>query len=132
MGRKYLRYLNASKIYVCQKCFAHLAKKRDIVSTRFTGSTGRAYLFKRVYNTMSGPMQERVMLTGRHLVRDVFCIDCEEKVGWEYEYAVEDSQRYKEKKVILERALIKDEEQPELRYEPDSDSDSDDESTLNE
>lgn len=46
------------------------------------------------------------MITGRHLVRDVLCINCKTKLGWMYEYAMEESQRYKEGKVILEEALI--------------------------
>ena len=46
------------------------------------------------------------MITGRHLVRDVLCINCNSKLGWMYEYAMEESQRYKESKVILEEALI--------------------------
>lgn len=48
------------------------------------------------------------MLTGRHTVRDVFCTVCSEKLGWCYEYANEESQRYKEGKVILEKLMIKD------------------------
>jgi hypothetical protein len=36
------------------------------------------------------------MLTGRHWVRDVYCKKCEEKLGWMYEFAMEEQQRYKE------------------------------------
>lgn len=50
--------------------------------------------------------QDRVMITGRHIVRDVSCKKCNTKLGWMYEYATDDSQRYKEGNVILERALI--------------------------
>lgn len=46
------------------------------------------------------------MLTGRHMVRDVSCKRCEIKLGWIYEFATEENQRYKEGKVILERALV--------------------------
>jgi len=38
----------------------------------------------------------QVMLTGRHFVRDVFCKKCAVKLGWIYEFATDDSQRYKE------------------------------------
>ena len=51
-------------------------------------------------------MQDRAMLTGRHIVRDVFCKNCNSKLGWMYEFATEEAQRYKEGKVILERALV--------------------------
>lgn len=46
------------------------------------------------------------MLTGRHMVRDVMCKFCKQKLGWMYEFATEESQKYKEGKVILEHALI--------------------------
>ena len=46
-----------------------------------------------------------MMLTGRHIVRDVTCKKCDTKLGWVYEFATEENQRYKEGRVILERAL---------------------------
>ena len=46
------------------------------------------------------------MLTGRHMVRDVSCKMCDVKLGWIYEFATEEAQRYKEGRVILERALV--------------------------
>ena len=51
---------------------------------------------------------ERIMLTGRHWVRDVSCKRCNTKLGWMYELAAEDDQRYKEAKVILEKALVRE------------------------
>ncbi|KAL7677792.1 hypothetical protein ACOME3_004027 [Neoechinorhynchus agilis] len=124
MGRKCYRYLNGKYVYVCSKCQVHLAKKRDIVSRRFNGSTGPAILFKRAYNVLRGPVQEKALMTGRHLVRDIFCAGCEEKIGWEYEYSVNSDQKYKEAKTVIENAFIREETQPKLLYKPDSDSDS--------
>lgn len=72
--------------------------------------TGRAYLFKRVVNLTYSGVQDRVMLTGRHMVRDVMCKNCREKLGWMYEFATEESQKYKEGRVILEYALITESE----------------------
>lgn len=40
------------------------------------------------------------------MVRDVSCKNCEAKLGWIYEFATEETQRYKEGRVILERALV--------------------------
>ncbi len=37
---------------------------------------------------------------------DVFCSDCQAYVGWKYEEAFEESQKYKEGKFILEKAKI--------------------------
>jgi len=76
------------------------------VSTRFTGATGRAFLFNRVVNLSFSEVQDRVMLTGRHIVRDVSCKNCSVKLGWIYEFATDETQRYKEGRVILERALV--------------------------
>ena len=73
---------------------------------KLTGATGRAFLFNRVVNLRYSEVQDRVMLTGRHMVRDVSCKNCNAKLGWIYEFATEDNQRYKEGRVILERALV--------------------------
>ena len=40
------------------------------------------------------------------MVRDVSCKKCGQKIGWIYEFATEETQRYKEGKVILEKALV--------------------------
>lgn len=51
-------------------------------------------------------VQNRLMTTGNHFVRDAYCKNCKIKLGWLYEFATEESQRYKEGKVLLEKALI--------------------------
>jgi hypothetical protein len=43
-------------------------------------------------------------------VRDVSCKKCSTKLGWICEFATQESQRYKEVHVILERALISESE----------------------
>lgn len=45
-------------------------------------------------------------MTGLHMVADVHCADCREVLGWKYEKAYEDSQKYKEGKVVLEKYKI--------------------------
>lgn len=106
MGVPHLEHMGGSKVFVCLRCRAMLTNKDELVSTRFTGATGRAFLFNRVVNITFSDVQDRLMLTGRHMVRDVACKRCETKLGWIYEYAVDDEQRYKEGRVILERACI--------------------------
>ena len=44
------------------------------------------------------------------MVRDISCKNCDAKLGWIYEFATEESQRYKEGRVILERALVRETE----------------------
>ncbi|RNA39873.1 yippee-like 5 [Brachionus plicatilis] len=106
MGRVFLEHTGGSCLYSCGNCDTVLTNKNELVSSRFNGATGRAFLFKSAVNLVVNEVQERVMLTGRHFVRDVFCKKCSVKLGWMYEFACEETQRYKEGNVILEKALI--------------------------
>lgn len=47
-------------------------------------------------NVSLGPKEDRVLTTGLHTVCDIFCTTCEENIGWFYEQAFEESQKYKE------------------------------------
>ncbi|KAI5065393.1 hypothetical protein GOP47_0020088 [Adiantum capillus-veneris] len=67
---------------------------------------GKAYLYNSVVNVIVGDYEERMMTTGMHVVADIYCVYCNQNVGWRYETAYEDSQKYKEGKFILERARI--------------------------
>ena len=109
MGRIFIEHPGGTKIFTCLNCGTPLTNKGELISTRFTGATGRAYLFNKVVNLTFSEVQDRVMITGRHRVRDVACKYCGERLGWFYEYAVDESQKYKEGKVILEKALIGEE-----------------------
>ncbi|GAA57736.1 protein yippee [Clonorchis sinensis] len=120
MGRIFIEHLGGEKVFHCRRCGVPLSNDSEIVSTRFNGSSGRAYLFNRVVNISFSEIQvcfhilffnscspqDRIMLTGRHLVRDVMCIKCNTKLGWTYEHAVERNEIYKEGRVILEEALF--------------------------
>ncbi|TMS39030.1 hypothetical protein L596_005625 [Steinernema carpocapsae] len=108
MGRLFLDDLGGKRIYCCVHCKTYLTHKGELVSNRFTGSTGRAYLFEKVVNLEYSEIQSRMMITGKHLVRDVMCKSCKNRLGWMYEYAIEEDQRYKESRVILEKALIEE------------------------
>ncbi|GAB0097548.1 Protein yippee-like [Sergentomyia squamirostris] len=110
MGRIFLDHIGGTKLFSCASCDTNLTNREELMSTRFTGATGRAYLFKKVVNLTFSNVQERVMLAGRHMVRDVLCKNCKAKLGWMYEYATEDSQKYNEGRVILEHALISESE----------------------
>ncbi|XP_060772096.1 uncharacterized protein LOC132882995 isoform X1 [Neoarius graeffei] len=65
---------------------------------------------RKVVNVQYSDVQDREMVTGRHMVRDVSCKNCNSKLGWMYEFAIDNSQRYKEGRVILERALVRESE----------------------
>lgn len=71
--------------------------------------TGRAFLFSHAVNIVTGPKEDRHLLTGLHTVADVFCSDCGEALGWKYVKAYESSQKYKEGKIVLEKfKIVKD------------------------
>ncbi|KAH0509713.1 Protein yippee-like 5 [Microtus ochrogaster] len=110
MGRIFLDHIGGTRLFSCANCDTILTNRSELISTRFTGATGRAFLFNKVVNLQYSEVQDRVMLTGRHMVRDVSCKNCNSKLGWIYEFATEDSQRYKEGRVILERALVRESE----------------------
>jgi len=47
-----------------------------------------------------------MLLTGRHTVADIRCASCDAALGWKYEKAYQPTQKYKEGKYILEKALV--------------------------
>jgi Yippee zinc-binding/DNA-binding /Mis18, centromere assembly len=57
-------------------------------------------------NIKEGLPDERTMTTGRHIVRDIMCVSCNETVGWKYDRAYESTEKYKENKYILEYELL--------------------------
>ncbi|KAK4436522.1 protein yippee-like [Sesamum alatum] len=105
MGRVFEVTLEG-KIYSCKHCGTHLALAEDIVSKSFHCRHGKAYLFSKVVNVTLGEKEERLMMTGSHIVADIFCVRCGSIVGWKYETAHEKSQKYKEGKSVLERYKI--------------------------
>lgn len=70
------------------------------------GRHGRAYLFANVVNVSVGPKEDRLLITGLHTVADIYCAECQEVLGWKYEKAYEERQKYKEGKYILEKAKV--------------------------
>ncbi|KAL0452740.1 UNVERIFIED_CONTAM: protein yippee-like [Sesamum latifolium] len=105
MGRVFEVTLEG-KIYSCKHCGTHLALAEEIVSKSFHSRHGKAYLFNKVVNVTLGEKEERLMMTGSHIVSDIFCVRCGSIVGWKYETAHEKSQKYKEGKSVLERFKI--------------------------
>ncbi|XP_006012990.3 protein yippee-like 2 [Latimeria chalumnae] len=104
-AKTFRSYLTAChRTYSCIHCRAHLANHDELISKSFQGSQGRAYLFNSVVNVGCGPAEERVLLTGLHAVSDIYCESCKTTLGWKYEHAFENSQKYKEGKYIIEVA----------------------------
>ena len=106
MGKLFLDYLNTSHIYTCKTCGVHLSNQTELMSKDFWAGSGKAYLYNAVSNVYNGIAEERMLRTGLHSVCDIFCKSCNIKIGWKYEWALEQDQKYKEGKFILERNLI--------------------------
>jgi len=93
----------------CSKCSAVIALQDEIISKSFSGRDGRGYLMHSACNLTVGKKEDRALLTGVHTVADVFCNGCNERMGWYYLKASDQSQKYKEGKYLLEREkLVKD------------------------
>ncbi|KAF1863944.1 hypothetical protein Lal_00031080 [Lupinus albus] len=128
MGRLFVVHLEG-KIYSCKHCRTHLALSEDIVS-KFVLSCGYEYsqqhhvmgiefylgslsipdmgkLISSIrVNVSFGEKDDREMTTGLHTVADIFCVGCGSIVGWKYETAHENSQKYKEGKSVIERFKV--------------------------
>eukprot|EP00262_Sarcandra_glabra_P013352 TRINITY_DN3680_c0_g1_i1.p1 TRINITY_DN3680_c0_g1~~TRINITY_DN3680_c0_g1_i1.p1 ORF type:complete len:107 (+),score=12.14 TRINITY_DN3680_c0_g1_i1:357-677(+) len=101
--------LAGPRLYSCYNCRNHVALHDDIISKAFQGRNGRAFLFAHAMNIVVGQKEDRQLITGLHTVADVYCSDCREVLGWKYERAYEETQKYKEGKYILEKSKIVEE-----------------------
>ncbi|GAM20852.1 hypothetical protein SAMD00019534_040270 [Acytostelium subglobosum LB1] len=109
MGKVFMYYLSGASIFSCKKCKVHLALNDHLISTEFTGKYGQAFLFGECVNVIVGESEDRNLLTGMHVVADIYCVQCDEQLGWKYEFAKDESQKYKVGKFILERERIQKE-----------------------
>ncbi|KAK4755100.1 hypothetical protein SAY87_008857 [Trapa incisa] len=109
MGRLYIQNLAGEKIFKCKFCKVDSASHNDIISKDFRGRFGRAYLFRNVVNISLGPSEDRHLTSGLHTVNDIYCSSCQQIMGWRYEKAYEESEKYKEGLYILEKErMLKD------------------------
>ncbi|KAK4185260.1 yippee-like protein [Podospora australis] len=116
----------------CLNCRSDLAFSTQIISKGFHGRHGRALLVspppssssssslsgviphysrkkkgtKNLINIRLGPNETRQLVTGSHVVADIFCSICDSKLGWKYVDAKAPDQKYKVGKFILETAKI--------------------------
>ncbi|KZT08968.1 yippee-domain-containing protein [Laetiporus sulphureus 93-53] len=95
--------------FSCAHCSAVIALQDELISKSFSGRDGRGYLMHSAVNVRMGKKEDRSLLTGVHTVADLFCVGCNDRVGWYYYKASDHSQKYKEGKYLLERErLIKE------------------------
>ncbi|ONK59792.1 uncharacterized protein A4U43_C08F10740 [Asparagus officinalis] len=106
MGLLFVETLPGPKVFKCSCCKVDSASHDAIISKDFNGRFGRAYLFNSAVNISLGPTEDRHLLTGLHTVNDIYCSCCQQILGWRYEKAYDESQKYKEGKFILEKARM--------------------------
>ncbi|WVZ90214.1 hypothetical protein U9M48_036536 [Paspalum notatum var. saurae] len=104
--RRSMAELVGPRVYSCCNCRNHVCLHDDIISKAFQGRNGRAFLFSHAMNVVVGAKEDRQLITGLHTVADIFCNDCREVLGWKYERAYEETQKYKEGKFIFEKSKI--------------------------
>ncbi|VDO53441.1 unnamed protein product [Haemonchus placei] len=73
MPRMFFEHWGGRRTFSCEDCGTYLSNRQEVVSTRFSGNTGRAFLFRRVANTRQGSPVIRKLTTGNHLVRSETC-----------------------------------------------------------
>ena len=112
------KYLNGHISHLrCAQCSSDLCLTSQVISKGFTGRHGRAYLVSGssisgsqsatyLPNTQTAQPVKRQLVTGQHTVSDVSCTFCGLVIGWKYDAAEEESQRYKVGKFILETKRI--------------------------
>ena len=83
--------------------------KGELISSHFTGHHGPASLYNSAVNISLAKEEVRSLISGRHTVRDVHCLRCDNYLGWKYVEAPSGALKYKEGKFILERRCVWDE-----------------------
>ncbi|KJH47794.1 yippee putative zinc-binding protein [Dictyocaulus viviparus] len=108
MPRIFLEHWGGRRTFSCLRCGTYLSNRKEIISARVNGHIGKAYLFRRVANIRQGVPIIHRLITGYHIVRDVFCILCDTKLGWVYEFIQASAERYKEGKFVIDRRLVQE------------------------
>merc|ERR1719189_387364 len=107
MGRIYLEHLGGSKLFVCTECDTFISNNNECFSKNARGQKGSSYCFKKVVNVTYSEKTEK---NYQHFTKDVYCKVCSTKLGVFYEFVPNETIRYLEGKIILEKSAIKQEE----------------------
>merc|ERR1712228_93694 len=103
MGRIYLEHLGGSKLFVCAECDTFISNNNEIFSKNTRGPKGSSYCFKKVVNVTYSEKTEK---NYQHFTKDVYCKVCSTKLGVFYEFVPNETIRYLEGKIILEKSAI--------------------------
>ena len=107
MGRKFVHYPEPP-YYHCKICNTPIAPSKELLSRNFQARSGEAYFFNYCYNTDDdSEEEEKQMITGRYTIRKIYC-RCLQEIGWRYIKSFQQDQKFKEDKVIIEKAFIRE------------------------
>jgi len=98
--------LAGKKVWSCKSCGIHIADNRDVHSKSFTGKNGPAYLFNSAINVSEDDPVDREMMSGKHTICEIKCVNCGSYVGWTYQTAHSPENKFKEGKSVLEKSCI--------------------------
>jgi len=96
-------------IYLCRQCGTHLARYDDRLSKSYHSGDDKAFLFDHVVNVVCGAPTQRKFMSGFYTVSSVSCKECQAELGWKYIKADAKKNRFKERKLVLEKPKIKKE-----------------------
>ena len=91
MGRIFLDHIGGTRLFSCANCDTILTNRSELISTRFTGATGRAFLFNKVHLTLAvvtrglliqisgilGSMLTKLLARKTHIQYGVPCLNSE-------------------------------------------------------
>lgn len=96
-----------TQIIVCTNCLSHLCLSSLVISDKFWGLSGEAYLVDQLINVQHDSSDlETQMKTGTYVINKVKCGQCLTSLGWIYKKSYSASESYKEGKYVIERKFI--------------------------
>lgn len=96
----------AECIYRCMHCQTDICHSSSVISTDFWGVHGKSYLVSSVLNVQTGKMDTRQMRTGNYGVKNIYCVQCGETLGWKYCVSESPREQYKIGKYVIERGIL--------------------------
>lgn len=96
-----------TQIIVCTNCLSHLCLSSLVISDKFWGLSGKAYLVDQLINVLRDRDDlETQMKTGTYVINKVKCGQCLTSLGWIYKKSYCSAESYKEGKFVIERKFI--------------------------
>ena len=96
-----------TQIIVCTECLSHLCLSSLVISDKFWGQSGEAYLVDQLINVLCAMDDlETQMKTGLYVINKIKCQQCSSPLGWVYKKSHNISEAGKEGKFVIERKYI--------------------------